>query len=660
MTQVSIVRTMSAGGPYRGGAPADDQVIRTVVLEQRGPMELAARLSLMSFEQACRAVVSTLKRTIPLASWAVTRHDGDRQVFVAVEDDVYGAVAGDSRAWADSFCRSMVAGETPPIAPDVSAVPEYAARALALGLVVGTYAGAPVRAADGSVVGSLYGQDPMVGADDLLRHAPLLELLAALLGQVLQGDQREAEARHGAADLCWRATHDPLTGLPNRVLFSQRVQHALAVRRRQRHPLGVLLLDVDGVTVVDGPDGPVVDAPVVDGPVVDGADGHATAERVHAEVARRVAGTLRAGDTLARLDHDAFAVLIEDGGDPHAAAGRVLDCLRAPVEAHGASVTVHCSVGVVELPVDHPPTDVDAVLARPDAARYSDEHAVESPVGVHDLLPADPALRLLGALRWAIAAGDVELHYQAIVELGEPDVRSFESLARWRLGGRWVPPEVFVPLAARSGLLPALTAHLMDTACAQLARWSADPGHPGTRVGVNVSPDSLTDPAFPDLVAGCLARHGVRADQLVLEITEDALLTDLDAAAVVTARLQALGTPLSLDDFGTGYSSLRHLRHIPLATFKIDRSFTRDLDTDPGAERFVAALLQLGRDLGMEVVVEGVERPGQLAVLRRLGCRYAQGWLLARAVPAADVRWTADLDVDAHDRPTRLDCTSVC
>jgi EAL domain-containing protein (putative c-di-GMP-specific phosphodiesterase class I) len=219
-------------------------------------------------------------------------------------------------------------------------------------------------------------------------------------------------------------------------------------------------------------------------------------------------------------------------------------------------------------------------------------------------------------------------------------VTGFESLARWYHDGRFVEPDVFIPIATRSGLTPALTEHMLDLVCAQLAEWSETLGHHRLRAGVNVSPHSIGDPGLPDRVARHMARHGVGPGQLVLEITEDALLNDLPTAMSVTHRLRDLGVVLSLDDFGAGYSSLLHLRQIPLSSVKIDRGFAGDIDTNPETEHFMRALLAFGRDLDLRVIVEGVERPAQVEVLRRIGGTLAQGHLFGRPVPAHDVRFS--------------------
>jgi len=212
-----------------------------------------------------------------------------------------------------------------------------------------------------------------------------------------------------------------------------------------------------------------------------------------------------------------------------------------------------------------------------------------------------------------------------------------ETLARWMHNGLQVSPVEFIPLAGRSGLVSELTDHMLEQACAQLARWTRLFGDRGVRIGVNIPPLLIADLEFPERVARILNRHSVRPQQLVLEITEDALLGDMVTARAVTSRLCSLGATLSLDDFGTGYSSLLHLQRIPLDALKIDITFIDEIDRDPEAERFLRAFLALGRDLGLSVTAEGVEREAQAATLRRLGCPLAQGFLFARPSTAAEL-----------------------
>jgi len=234
------------------------------------------------------------------------------------------------------------------------------------------------------------------------------------------------------------------------------------------------------------------------------------------------------------------------------------------------------------------------------------------------------------ALAEAVRLRQLTLDYQPLVDPRTGRVSSVEALARWAPGGVPVPPVEFIALAERTGVIAGLTDLVLDLACGQLGTWARELGRPDLQVGVNVSPQQVTDPDFPDRVAAVLRRHGLEGSQLVLEITESGLLQDLDAARKVAGRLRALGVALSLDDFGVGYSSLAHLSGLPLDSLKIDRAFLEGLGRDAARTRFVHALVRLGQDLGLAVVAEGVERVEQLDLLRELGCSLVQGYLLAR------------------------------
>ena len=583
--------------------------------------DAVALMPLMSFDEACEVVLQHLKSTVPLGFWSVSQHVDGRQVYLAVKDDAYGRQVGGSHAWSDSFCQYMVAGETPQIAPDAMAVPQYAAAGVARALPIGAYVGIPIRGGDGELFGTLCGMDPVVQQPALAGQAPALHLLATLLGQILAAERLREEAVQREAELQHRAFHDQLTGLPNRAKFLDRAGHAVALHRRDLRPVAALLIDLDDFKAVND------------------TLGHASGDLLLVRVGERLRGVLRPGDTLARLGGDEFAVLLEDGGDAAVVAQRVVDAVEQPFDLCGTRIAVGASVGVAELPADAGTLDVDALLARADTAMYVAKRGGKNRVSLYDpvtALPAAQDLRLREPLRHAIAAGAVEAHFQPVVDLASGEVLGYEALARWTLDGAPVPPDVFIPIAARAGLLPALTAHMLDVVGGQLHAWLGERGH-RLVAGVNVSPDLISDPDFPRVVADCVERHGLAPGQLVLEITEEALLSDLPRAREVADELCRIGATLWLDDFGTGYSSLLHLQQIPLAAVKIDRGFTADLDTNPATERLMRALLALGRDLGLMVIVEGVERPAQAKVLRRLGCRFAQGYHFARPTPADDV-----------------------
>ncbi len=424
------------------------------------------------------------------------------------------------------------------------------------------------------------------------------------------------------SQLVRQAFQDQLTGLNNRALFTDRVAHALDLHRRDLRPLGLLFCDLDDFKAVND------------------TFGHGAGDQVLIRVAERLRGALRDGDTVARFGGDEFAVLLEDGSEPTTVATRIIDALRAPFVVNETTIHVGISVGVTDLSGRQPIPTLDELLAHADVAMYSAKRSGKGQLALYDssmVLPAAADLRLREPLRVALRTGGIAAVYQPIVDLSDGHMTAVETLARWMHDGMQVSPVEFIPLAGRSGLLAELTDHMLEQACAQLAKWTRDFGDRGLRVGVNIPPQLMADLDFPERVGRVLSRHSVRAEQLVLEITEDALLGDLATARAVTSRLGMLGTSLSLDDFGTGYSSLLHLQRIPLNALKIDITFIAEIDRDPEAERFLRAFLALGRDLGMSVTAEGVEREEQAATLRRLGCPFAQGFLFARPSTPAEL-----------------------
>ncbi len=452
-----------------------------------------------------------------------------------------------------------------------------------------------------------------------------LTVLLVLVRQFVTGRDNARLVRELAAqevELRHQAFHDGLTGLANRALFGDRVAHALELHRRDRRPLTVLFCDLDDFKLVND------------------TLGHAGGDALLVQVAQRLRGALRSGDTLARLGGDEFAVLLEDRGDPLAVSTKVVDALRAPFAVAGSRVAVSASVGVTCVRTDVETPTADRLLAQADTAMYAAKRG-----GKGSSRAFEPGMELDELAEGALAADledavrerRVELAFQPIVDLGTGRVEGVEALARWTRNGQPVPPDVFIPVAERTGLIVPLTALVLDLACAQAARWQEGGGPSSLRVGVNLSPCSITDPELPAQVADVLARHGLRGTALALEITETALLSDPGAARIVCQALREQGVHLSLDDFGVGYSSLAHLNALPLDSLKLDRAFLETLDTDERQARFTRAVLRLADDLGVEVIAEGVERREQLVRLQALGCVYAQGYLLGRPAPADEL-----------------------
>jgi diguanylate cyclase (GGDEF)-like protein len=432
---------------------------------------------------------------------------------------------------------------------------------------------------------------------------------------VVQVASREAQLQE-------QAFHDQLTGLANRRLFADRVKHALDLHAVDERTFAVLFCDLDDFKGVND------------------SLGHAAGDQLLVQVAGRLRSQLRPADTLARLGGDEFAVLVEDGDDPGAVGRRLVDALHDPFFVDGMRLDARVSVGVTMVHPGSPPPSLRTLLSQADVAMYAAKRAGKGKVERYRsgmTLPETEDLLLSDPLRLALAAGDVKAYFQPIMDLGSGGVRGFEALARWTYQGKAIPPQQMVAVAVRSGLVGDLTASMLEQACAQLAAWSYDLGHDWLQVAINIPPLQVVDLNLPAQLADAIARHGLSAHQLIVEITEDGLLTDLDAARRVTHELRAAGVSLALDDFGTGYSSLAHLHEIPLTTLKVDRAFVVGVNEDPQVERFMRAVLRLGEDLELGVVVEGVETHEQAETLRRLGCRMAQGFYFARPAPAAEL-----------------------
>ncbi len=415
-----------------------------------------------------------------------------------------------------------------------------------------------------------------------------------------------------------QAFHDQLTGLANRRLFADRVAHALELHTHDQRSFAVLFCDLDDFKGVND------------------TLGHAAGDQLLVQVAERLRSVLRPVDTLARLGGDEFAVLVENGEDPSAVGRRLVETLRAPFYIDDMRLDARVSVGVTIVNPGSPPPSLRTLLSQADVAMYTAKRAGKGKVERYRsgmTLPETEDLMLSEPLRTALDAGDVRAFFQPIMDLSTGAVRGFEALARWNYQGKLVPPQQMVAVAVRSGLVRDLTTSMLEQACAQLATWSHDLGHDWLQVAVNIPPLQVVDLDLPEQLADAIARHRLSAHQLVVEITEDGLLSDLDAARRVTSELRQAGVSLALDDFGTGYSSLAHLHEIPLTTLKVDRAFVVGLNEDPQVERFMRAVLRLGEDLQLGVVVEGVETAAQAETLRRLGCRMAQGYYFARPAP---------------------------
>jgi diguanylate cyclase (GGDEF)-like protein len=415
------------------------------------------------------------------------------------------------------------------------------------------------------------------------------------------------------------ATHDALTGLPNRVLLDDRLVQAMAHANRDGQPFAVLVVDLDRFKLIND------------------SLGHRAGDAVLDEISRRLGAVVRDIDTVARTGGDEFIVVISPSGaaeDAVAIAHRAKEALRAPMTASGVELHVTCSIGVAYYPTDA--SSADSLIARADAAMYCAKQRGRN--NVQCFAPGMDAVTigrvsLESDLHAAIEAGQFELYYQPKPDTETGDVYSAEALIRWHHPQRGlIPPDEFIPLAEECGLINEIGAWVLREACRQCAEWQRQ-GLPALRVAVNVAASQFRRGDLLDVIADALRSARLEAHHLEIELTESAVMTHPEESATILEQLSRMGVLVSVDDFGTGYSSINYLRRFPIDKLKIDRSFVRDLDCEVDAS-IVQAIISLAHSLKLKVVAEGVETPAQLQYLRSLGCDQYQGFHFSPPVPA--------------------------
>jgi diguanylate cyclase (GGDEF)-like protein/PAS domain S-box-containing protein len=418
-----------------------------------------------------------------------------------------------------------------------------------------------------------------------------------------------------------QALHDGLTGLANRTLFRDRIEQALRGRRRTCTRSAVLVMDLDGFKEIND------------------SLGHAAGDELLVELGRRLTDTLRDSDTVARLGGDEFGVLLPEAAVPEdvvTAVERMRAAIERPVIVQGLPLSLEASIGIALYPDDG--DDVETLVRCADGAMY---RAKREKLGwaFYDtgcIREGTNRLTIVGELRRALDQRELILHYQPKALLGDGEIRSVEALIRWNHPDRGlVGPDEFIPVIQQTGLIKPLTLYVIDEALRQCRSWLDE----GVRlaVAVNLSARSLTDPDFPAEVAGLLERWNLDASLLELEITESSMLADPARTKQILEALAAMNIRLSVDDFGTGYSSLAYLKRLPLSEIKIDRSFVMNMDNDEDDAIIVRSTIDLARNLGLDVVAEGVETSETWALLTSLGCTAAQGYHLSRPLPGPDL-----------------------
>ncbi len=454
---------------------------------------------------------------------------------------------------------------------------------------------------------------------------PLRDTQGTIVGTF--GVSRDITQRKEFEDQLERqAFFDPLTKMPNRALFMNRLQHLFHRAKRSQEGLlfGVLYLDLDRFKGVN-----------------DGL-GHEAGDELLVEIARRLEKCVRPSDTLARLGGDEFTVLLEDiasEADATRVADRVHKELSTPFMVRGHEVFSTVSLGIAlssshyEQPEDML-RDADTAMYRAKANGRARHQVFD--VDMHQR--AVTLLRLETDLRRAIERRELVPYYQPIIDLKTRELRGFEALARWQHPTRGlVMPDVFIPVAEETGLISAIGDFMLIESCRQMRRWQIQyPRNPPLSISVNVSTKQLSQANVAEQVQRILTETGLDPASLTLEITESALMQNLKAGAAVIKQLHDMAVRLHIDDFGTGYSSLSYLHNFPVDTLKVDKSFVSQMETSPHQAEIVRAIISLAQNLGMGVTAEGVETHAQADALQALHCTNAQGFLFSRAVPAAE------------------------
>ena len=470
------------------------------------------------------------------------------------------------------------------------------------------------------------------------RHDEIGSLVASFSKMMATIEQQAQEINQfpQKLDLLTRqAFHDPLTALPNRGLFMDRLAHALARTERRPQHVAVLFLDIDRFKVIND------------------SLGHHVGDQVLQELARRLAECVRPEDTVARLGGDEFAILLEDLDDVEGAtavAERVARGLEAPFVSEGRDIVVTMSVGVALN--TRRPIAPEELLRDADMAMYRAKSKGRNRYEVFDADMADmaaPAIHRLDLeldLRSAVARDEFRLHYQPVVHLETGRVAEFEALVRWQHKDRGLlSPEAFISLTEETGLIIPIGQWVLTEACRQARFWQEQcPSDPPLTISVNLSARQLQDPNLVALVSRVLADSGLDPRSLKLEITESVVMQDAPATLATLHTLRDLGIRLAIDDFGTGYSSLGYLKRFPIDTLKIDRSFVEGITSDPEDTAIVQAVISVAKSLGLSVTAEGIETEEQLLRLRELGCDRGQGFYFGHPL-AADIAFES---LDRH------------
>jgi len=433
----------------------------------------------------------------------------------------------------------------------------------------------------------------------------------------------ESQLRRKEARLKHLAHHDPLTQLPNRLLLRDRLEQALHKAERRKRQAALLFLDLDRFKTIND------------------SIGHDVGDQLLREVAQRLSGCVRKSDTLARLGGDEFLVVVEEFQkftDLATVAESILGTLARPFNIRNHELYVTASIGISVYPADG--MDSEGLLRCADVAMYRSKERGRNTYQFYtpDMnARAHERLLLEGDLRRALDQEQFVLHYQPQVELPSGRLIGVEALLRWRHSKRGlVPPADFIPLAEETGLIVPIGEWVLRQACRQGRAWQ-ESGLAPVRMAVNISGRQFRQPNFVDTVDEILGETGLDPRWLELEITESVIMGDVEESIMTLTDLKVRDIHLAVDDFGTGYSSLSYLKRFPISRLKVDRSFVRDVTSDPNDAAIAGSIVALGRSMGLDVVAEGIETPEQLAFMKERGCQQGQGFLFSRPLPAEQI-----------------------
>ncbi|MBN2645503.1 MAG: EAL domain-containing protein [Desulfuromonadaceae bacterium] len=498
----------------------------------------------------------------------------------------------------------------------------FPSSAIVIELAAQGYVGTPVNDQSGKTIGviSILSSKPIQNFE---RARDVLAIMAARVGAEIEREQSQQLLQENRDHLNYLVYHDALTGLPNRQMFSDHLQHAIAMATLMHHRLGILFLDLDHFKKIND------------------SLGHEVGDRVLCEVATRLRNCLRDVDTLARLGGDEFAILIDQTISVENVvmiAEEISHKLAEVIQVDDYKLFVTSSIGISMYPQDG--QDVVALLKAADAAMFRakelgrDNYHFYAP-GMNER--ASELLMMEAALRQAVEQEELMLQYQPQYDLMTRQIIGVEALVRWcHPQHGTISPLDFIPLAEETGLIVPIGEWVLRRACTQGAMWQGEGLFP-LRIAVNISARQFRQVDLVEMVTRILQETGFPATSLDLEITESILMEDVNRAIETMVRLSRLGVKLSIDDFGTGYSSLAYLKRFPIDYLKIDRSFVRDVVEDPNDAAIAVSIIDLARNMGLGVIAEGIETEAQRSFLSRKGCRYGQGYYFSQPIPTDEL-----------------------